>query len=87
MGLITTNQVNSFFNRICKKADINISGQHALRHTFATRCIEAGVEAVVLKKWMGHTDIHMTLDIYADVFDSMHNNSISKLEEHMNTIS
>lgn len=86
MKLITTNQVNSFFNRICKKAGLEITGQHALRHTFATRCIEAGVEAIVLKKWMGHTDIHVTLDTYADVFDSMHNNSINKLEAHMITI-
>lgn len=86
MSLITTNQVNSFFNRICKKAGLDITGQHTLRHTFATRCIEAGVEAIVLKKWMGHTDIHVTLDQYADVFDSMHNNSINKLEAHMITI-
>lgn len=86
MGLITTNQVNSFFNRICEKADLDIRGQHSLRHTFATRCIEAGIEPVVLKKWMGHTDIHVTLDTYADVFDSMHNSSISKLGDHMTTI-
>ena len=86
MSLITTNQVNSFFNRVCKKAGLDITGQHCLRHTFATRCIEAGVEAIVLKKWMGHTDIHVTLDTYADVFDSMHNNSINKLEAHMITI-
>ena len=33
---------------------------HVLRHTFATRCIEAGVPALVLKKWMGHTNIHIT---------------------------
>lgn len=86
MGLITTNQVNSFFNRICEKADLDIRGQHSLRHTFATRCIEAGIDAVVLKKWMGHTDIHITLDTYADVFDSLHNSSISKFGNHMTTI-
>ena len=58
-------------------------GQHTLRHTFATRCIEADVQPVVLKKWMGHKDIHMTLDVYADVFDSMHNNAMEKLEDHI----
>ena len=65
---------------------MDIRGQHSLRHTFATRCIEAGIDAVVLKKWMGHTDIHITLDTYADVFDSMHNSSINKLGNHMTTI-
>ncbi len=81
--LITTSQVNCFFHRICKKAGISKRGQHALRHTFATRCIEAGVPAVVLKNWLGHRDIHMTLDIYADVFDSMHNSAMEKFENHM----
>jgi len=76
--LITTSQVNCFFHRICKKAGISVRGQHALRHTFATRCIEADVPPVVLKKWLGHKDIHMTLDIYADVFDSMHNSAMEK---------
>lgn len=81
--LITTSQVNCFFHRICKKAGISVRGQHALRHMFATRCIEADVPPVVLKKWLGHKDIHMTLDIYADVFDSMHNSAMEKFEGHV----
>lgn len=81
--LITTSQVNCFVHRICKKAEISVRGQHALRHTFATRCIEADVPPVVLKKWLGHKDIHMTLDIYADVFDSMHNSAMEKFEGHV----
>ena len=81
--LITTSQVNCFFHRICKKAGISVRGRHALRHTFATRFIEADVPPVVLKKWLGHKDIHMTLDIYADVFDSMHNSAMEKFEGHV----
>lgn len=84
--VITTCQVNSFFTRICQKCDINVGGQHALRHTFATRCIEADIQAVVLKNWLGHTDIHITLDTYADVFSSMHHDSISKLDEYISSI-
>ena len=81
--LITTSQVNCFFHRICKKAGISNRGQHALRHTFATRCIEAEIPPVVLKTWMGHKDIHMTLDIYADVFDNMHNSAMEKFEGYI----
>ena len=44
---------------------------------------EADVPPVVLKKWLGHKDIHMTLDIYADVFDSMHNSAMEKFEGHV----
>lgn len=82
--MITTEQVNCFYKRICEKLGIQSAGQHCLRHTFATRCIEAGVEAVVLKNWMGHTNIHVTLDTYADVFASMHNSSINTFTEYMN---
>ena len=80
-GIIETSQVNSFFQRICEKAGVPAMGQHSLRHTFATRGIEAGIQAVVLKKWMGHTDIHITLDTYTDVFDRMNNESTEKYDD------
>ena len=67
-----------YYKRVCSSVGIESSGQHALRHTFATRCIEAGIPAVVLKTWLGHKDIHMTLDTYTDVFQAMDNDAISK---------
>lgn len=84
--IISTERVNAQFRTILKKADISPRGQHALRHTFATRCIESGIPAVVLKNWMGHSDIHMTLDVYADVFSSMNNDAINKLSEHLKDV-
>lgn len=84
--VISTYQVGKFFERLCEKAEIPYYGQHALRHTFATRCIEAGVPAVVLKKWLGHTDINITLDTYADVFDRMNHTSVRRFETMMDEI-
>lgn len=84
---IVTQQVNSAFTRICKKANINISGgQHLLRHTFATRAIEAGVPATVLKNWMGHSDISITLNTYCDVFDKMDNKAIDCFSDYLNNV-
>lgn len=37
---------------------------HALRHTFATRCIEAGVDPKVLSEILGHASVRITLDRY-----------------------
>ena len=85
-SIIETTQVNSFFRRITEKAGIPVTGQHALRHSFATRCIEAGVPAVVLKKWLGHTDIHITLDTYADVFARMDFSAADKFDELMESM-
>lgn len=81
--VISTSQVNCFYRRICEKAGIDFHGQHSLRHTFATRCIEAGVKPVVLKNWLGHTNIHITLDTYADVYGSLNSASLDQLEEHL----
>ena len=66
----STGQVNMVFKRLCEKYNIigyNVN-QHMLRHTFATRCIEAGMPANVLSKIMGHADIRTTLEVYCDVF-------------------
>lgn len=40
---------------------------HTTRHTFATRCIESGMEAQVLKTILGHATLSMTMDLYSHV--------------------
>lgn len=64
--VIATATINSEMKRLTKNNNVNT---HMLRHTFATRCIEAGVPAVALKKILGHSDISTTLNTYVDVFD------------------
>lgn len=36
-------------------------GWHALRHTFATRCVKAEIEIVKIKDWMGHQQLDTTM--------------------------
>ena len=40
---------------------------HTLRHTFDTRCIEKGVNIKQVSKWLGHTSISITNDIYTHI--------------------
>ena len=84
--LVSTQQVNMFYKRLLNNADIKYRGQHSLRHTFAARCIESGVTAVVLKNWLGHSDIHMTIDIYADVFSKMDNDAMEKFDNYIDEL-
>ena len=59
---------NSTYNkdlaRICRKAGIEHFSMHTLRHTFATRCAESGMNPKTLQSIMGHSNIGVTMDIY-----------------------
>lgn len=52
------------YSRVLKASGIPHINYHALRHTFATRCIEAGVDIKSLSEILGHSDVSITLNIY-----------------------
>ena len=43
-------------NRGCKALRISRFTHHDLRHLFATRCIESGIDIPTVSKWLGHRD-------------------------------
>lgn len=58
------------FQRILEICDIQKTGFHTLRHTFATNCIQTGADIKSVSEVLGHSDVKITLNRY--VHPSMH---------------
>ena len=61
----------------CKIADANF---HALRHTFATRCVEAGFEIRSLSEILGHSSTRITLECYVHSSMNLKRKNMEKLK-------
>ena len=67
--------------KLCDEAGIEKFCMHALRHTYATRAIECGVQPNVLQKLLGHASIKTTMDRYVHVTDDSMENGIKLFEQ------
>ena len=52
------------FKIVLRHAGVRDINFHALRHTFATQCIDKGFDAKSLSMILGHADVSTTLNIY-----------------------
>lgn len=53
------------FQKILIQAGVKARKFHAIRHTFATRALELGVDIKTLSELLGHSSVSITLNIYA----------------------
>ena len=67
------------FREILKKSKIKRYKFHTLRHTFATNCIEAGMDIKSLSEILGHADVSITLNIYVHSSDKAKRKYLEKI--------
>ena len=70
----------------CDKIGIPRFSMHVLRHTFATRCIEAGMRPKTLQIILGHSNIRTTMDLYVHVTDDEKTKEVRNVEKMLKII-
>lgn len=68
--------------KLCDEAGIKHFCMHALRHTYASRAIKAGMQPKVLQKLLGHTGIQTTMDRYAHVTSDSLDQAVKQFENN-----
>jgi len=64
----------------CKKLGIPRFTHHDLRHLFATRCIESGVDIPTVSRWLGHKDGGaLAMKVYGHLRDQHSTNMAQKV--------
>ncbi|MBQ8621419.1 MAG: site-specific integrase [Oscillospiraceae bacterium] len=69
-----------YFHRTLERCGVIDANYHALRHTFATRCVELGFDVKSLSELLGHSTVTMTMDRYVHP-------SLEHKREHMQRLS
>ena len=68
--------------KLCEKAGIEPFSMHTLRHTYATRAIESGMQPKVLQQLLGHASIQTTMDTYVHVTEDSLTKAVKQFEKN-----
>ena len=76
---IEPRNMQHFFEICLKETGITKANFHSLRHTFATKCVEAGFEIKTLSEILGHSSVNITLNRYVHTSMEMKRLNMNKL--------
>lgn len=80
-GYLEPRTFKDFYDEILKASGLGHYTFHALRHTFATRAMEQGMDAKTTSILLGHYSVSFTLDTYTHVLDSQKQEEMKVMEE------
>ena len=83
-GMVGTRAYQKTFERILKKLEIPYKNFHSLRHTFATRAIEMGMDGKPLSEILGHKNPVVTLTRYTHSLLSYKTDMMNKMGKMLN---
>lgn len=78
--IIEPRTMQNRFKTYLVEGQINDANFHSLRHTFATRCVEAGFDIKTLSEILGHSSVKITLDKYVHSSMQLKRNNMEKLK-------
>lgn len=78
-GFLSPRTYEYRFHRILDHCSLDSINYHALRHTFATRCVEVGVDIKTLSEILGHASVAITLNTYIHPSMELKRSQINKL--------
>lgn len=76
---IDPRKYQKLFQKVLKLSGVKSRKFHAIRHTFATRALELGVDIKTLSEILGHANVSITLNIYAHSMFEQKKKAIEKL--------
>ena len=77
--------MENHFKAVAEECGIQNVSFHALRHTFATRCIELGFDIKSLSEILGHASVNITLNRYVHPSMELKQKNMDMLSELLTT--
>lgn len=77
------NFVTKSFKRVLRALKIDNACLNCLRHTFATRCLESGINIKTVQLWLGHSSYNLTANTYSHIQKEFLQSEVKKLDQSM----